>query len=52
MGGDVGVEVDGAVNVDVGVEVGVELVGPGGTADLSEIERRQKPIRLIDERNL
>ncbi len=36
----------------LGVEVGVELVGPGGTADLSEIERRQKPIRLIDERNL
>ena len=34
----------------LGVEVAVELVGPGGTAALTEIDRRQKPIRLIDER--
>jgi phenylacetate-CoA ligase len=34
----------------LGVEVAVDLVGPGETADLTEIERRQKPIRLIDER--
>tara|TARA_R110002167_G_scaffold14118_9_gene57805 strand:+ start:262 stop:1662 length:1401 start_codon:yes stop_codon:yes gene_type:complete len=34
----------------LGVEVDVALVGPGETAPLTEIERRQKPIRLIDER--
>ena len=34
----------------LGVEVGVELTGPGGTAALTQIESRQKPIRLIDER--
>lgn len=34
----------------LGVEVGVELVGPGETAPLTGIERRQKPVRLIDER--
>ena len=28
----------------------VELTAPGGTARLSEIDSRQKPIRLIDER--
>lgn len=35
----------------LGVEVGVELTGPGGTAALSQIEARQKPIRLIDNRS-
>lgn len=35
----------------LGVEVMVELVGPGGTAALTQIEARQKPIRLIDERS-
>ena len=34
----------------LGVEVGVELVGPGETAQLTGIEARQKPVRLIDER--
>jgi phenylacetate-CoA ligase len=34
----------------LGVEVAVELVELGATAPLTEIERRQKPIRLIDER--
>lgn len=34
----------------LGVEVGIELVGPEETAPLTEINRRQKPIRLIDER--
>ena len=53
-----GTEDDGAVAARcrellrerLGVEVAVELVGPGGTAALTEIERRQKPIRLIDGR--
>lgn len=34
----------------LGVEVGVRLMPPGGTAPLTGIESRQKPIRLIDRR--
>jgi phenylacetate-CoA ligase len=34
------------------VEVGVELCAPGGTASLTQIDVRQKPIRLIDERGV
>ncbi|MEO0680542.1 MAG: AMP-binding protein [Pseudomonadota bacterium] len=34
----------------LGVQIGVELTEPGGTAELTQIERRQKPIRLIDAR--
>lgn len=34
------------------VEVGVKLVGPGETAAVTQIDVRQKPIRLIDERKL
>jgi phenylacetate-CoA ligase len=34
----------------LGVEVGVELVRGGQTAALTQVESRQKPIRLIDER--
>ena len=36
----------------LGVEVAVALVGPGGTAAATQIDARQKPIRLIDERGL
>ncbi len=34
----------------LGVEVNVVLCEPGGTAALTEIDRRQKPLRLIDAR--
>jgi phenylacetate-CoA ligase len=34
------------------VEVAVELCEPGGTASLTQIDVRQKPIRLIDERGV
>jgi phenylacetate-CoA ligase len=34
----------------LGVEVAVELVPPGGTAALTQIDVRQKPLRLIDMR--
>ncbi len=34
----------------IGIEVGVELAARGATAALTQIEVRQKPIRLIDER--
>lgn len=36
----------------LGIEVAVELAAPGGTAALTQIDVRQKPIRLIDERAL
>ncbi|WP_439534748.1 phenylacetate--CoA ligase family protein [Polymorphobacter sp.] len=34
----------------LGVDVGVRLVPPGATATLTRLDDRQKPIRLIDER--
>ncbi len=34
----------------VGVELLAELVPPGGTAAMTQIDSRQKPIRLLDER--
>ncbi len=34
----------------LGVRVGVTLVEPGATSPLTEVERRQKPVRLIDRR--
>jgi phenylacetate-CoA ligase len=36
----------------LGVEVDVALCEPGGTAAATQIDSRQKPIRLIDERGL
>ncbi len=36
----------------LGVEVEVTLCPPGGTAGATQIDTRQKPIRLIDERGL
>lgn len=34
----------------LGIEVSIRLVAPGGTATDTQIDVRQKPIRLIDER--
>jgi len=34
----------------LGVDVEVRLVAPGSTANLTQLDHRQKPIRLIDER--
>ncbi|MGB3471166.1 MAG: phenylacetate--CoA ligase family protein [Erythrobacter sp.] len=36
----------------LGVEVEIALVEPGGTAKATEIDTRQKPLRLIDERGV
>lgn len=36
----------------LGIEVGLQLVGPGQTAAETQIDTRQKPIRLIDQRSL
>jgi phenylacetate-CoA ligase len=40
----------GLLRQRLGVEVAVELVAPGETAAMTEIDRRQKPIRLVDRR--
>ena len=42
----------GLLRQGLGVEVQVELVGPGDTAPLTQIDVRQKPLRLIDERSV
>lgn len=39
-----------ALKARLGVQIDVELAGVGETAHLTEIETRQKPIRLIDRR--
>jgi phenylacetate-CoA ligase len=36
----------------LGVEVAVQLCAPGETASATQIDTRQKPIRLIDERGV
>lgn len=43
-------ELKALLRQQVGVEVDIELVGPRATAPLTQIEARQKPIRLIDRR--
>ena len=34
----------------IGVEMPIEFYRPGGLANLTEVEKRQKPKRLADER--
>lgn len=43
-------ELTGLLRRGLGVEVLLDLVAPGETAPLTQIDVRQKPIRLIDER--
>ena len=50
-GSDAG-ELAALLKQGLGVEVEVSLCEPGGTAAATEIDRRQKPLRLIDERDL
>jgi len=47
---ELGEELKVLLSQKLGVEVAVELVAPGATAPLTEIDARQKPIRLIDRR--
>ncbi len=49
--GDLQGRIATALRRQLGVEVGVELVGPGETAALTQVTARQKPIRLVDERS-
>ena len=41
---------EGALKTRLGVEIAVVLEAPGSLAALTQVESRQKPIRLIDER--
>ena len=38
------------LRIRLGVDIAVKLADPGALADLTQIENRQKPIRLIDQR--
>lgn len=48
-GSDAG-QLGGLLRQGLGVEVAVEIVEPGATALATQIDVRQKPIRLVDER--
>ncbi|NGM22229.1 phenylacetate--CoA ligase [Roseomonas stagni] len=41
---------EAALRTRLGVEIGVALCAPGSLAALTQVESRQKPIRLIDDR--
>lgn len=43
-------KLEGALRTRLGVEIGVVLCAPGSLAALTQVESRQKPIRLIDDR--
>ena len=51
-GGSDAAELAQLLRQGLGVEVEVTLCAPGGTAAATQIDVRQKPIRLIDERGL
>jgi phenylacetate-CoA ligase len=41
---------EGLLKTRLGVEIAVALEAPGALAALTQVESRQKPIRLVDER--
>ena len=49
-GGSLAEEVAERLKRGLGVQVAVELVEPGGTAAFTQVNERQKPVRLVDER--
>jgi len=51
-GGSDAAELSETLKRGLGVEVDIVLSGPGGTAAATEIDKRQKPLRLIDERGV
>ncbi len=51
-GGTDETEIAALLRKGIGIEVGVRLVGAGDTAAETQIDTRQKPIRLIDRRAL
>jgi phenylacetate-CoA ligase len=40
----------GLLSQRIGVQMQVELAAPGATAPFTQVDSRQKPLRLIDER--
>ena len=51
-GGSNGDELSALLRKGLGIEVGLRLVSPGETSAETQIDTRQKPIRLIDQRSL
>ncbi|MFN4020781.1 MAG: phenylacetate--CoA ligase family protein [Erythrobacter sp.] len=51
-GGSDAADLAGLLRRGLGVEVEVRLVAPGETASATEIDTRQKPLRLIDQRGV
>ena len=49
QGDDLGPAMQDLLKARLGVQIGVRIVAPGATAPLTQIEARQKPIRLIRE---
>ena len=49
-GGRVSEDIKAVLKRAIGIEVGVVLESPGALSDLTQVDVRQKPIRLIDER--
>ena len=45
-------EITALLRKGLGIEVGLRLVSPGETSAETQIDTRQKPIRLIDQRSL
>ena len=50
-GGSDALQLAQTLRAGLGVEVRVQLTIPGGTAALTQVDVRQKPLRLIDERD-
>jgi phenylacetate-CoA ligase len=48
--GDISKQLEDVLKTALGIGIGVECVRPGETASTTEVERRQKPIRLVDTR--
>jgi len=48
--GDISKQLEEVLKTALGIGIGVECVSPGETAATTEVERRQKPIRLVDTR--
>ena len=48
--GDISTQLETVLKTALGLQIGVECVAPGETAATTEVDRRQKPIRLVDLR--
>ena len=48
--GDISEALEAVLKSRLGIGIGVECVEPGATAGVTEVDKRQKPIRLVDTR--